>query len=118
MRPKVHVCLGMIIIGIQGRFHQSDGGQAPGHVHYFPDFFHGERSAQETMFPVTEHEPLLYDLITADVIAPYLGWDVLPVGRLVQVNASGSLAHLFSASPFSSILIKMSTLHRALDRAS
>ena len=79
----------MKIILIEGRFHQHDGGQAAGYV---DDFFHlvrGQGAAQEGLFPVGE--PLLDDLVAADVVVPDLLGDVPPVGPVVQVNVIGGL---------------------------
>jgi hypothetical protein len=34
-----------LVVGVQGRFHQHNGGQAAGHVHDLTGFFRGEGAA-------------------------------------------------------------------------
>lgn len=71
-----------LLIGIQGRFQNDDGGQGPSHVGDFPGFVLGQRSAQEGLFPAQNgqivgqdpyrllglSDPYLFDLGTSETL--------------------------------------------------
>jgi hypothetical protein len=89
-----------LIIGVEGGFEEKDCGDAAGDVHYFARFVGGQGAAQEFVLAIAE--PFLDHLIAANGVIPNPRRNVSPIGHIVQINVTSSLAEMFSKRVLSS----------------
>ena len=62
----------------------------PRRVRKMLHLFESQRPAQDLPLPVGQ--PLLEDLVAAELVVPDCGGDVAPVGAVVEVNVNGGIA--------------------------
>ena len=83
-RPGVGTRLDAAVILVKSRLQQDDGRQAAGHGGDFAGLFAPKRAAEKFLLAVTQ--PLLDNLVAADVILPHAGRDVFPERPVIQVH--------------------------------
>jgi hypothetical protein len=82
-RPGIGVGFDGLVIGVEGRFEEENGGDAASHFLNVADFIIGKRAAEERQFAV--REPLLDDLIATDGVVPDFFGDVGPESVLIEL---------------------------------
>ena len=80
--------LNRLIVIIECRFEQAEGGDAAHDVSDFTRFFDSESASQEFAFTVAE--PFFDDLIAADGVIPDARGDILPVDYIYRLIQSKS----------------------------
>ena len=90
--PGEGVLLDGFVVGVEGGFEEADGGDAAGHFLDVADFVFSERTAEKKL--LTIGKPLLDDLVAADGVLPNAGWDVGPIGGVVEIDVAGFVAKM------------------------
>src|SRR5450830_374952 len=89
-RPRIGIRLHPLVVLVERRLEQQDGGDAPGHLGDVARLLGLEATPEQSAIAVGE--PLLHHLVAAYRVLPDAGGDAAPVGDVVQVDVVAGAA--------------------------